>query len=37
MEDKYVAQFKNLPQGDLNAYYRFLNELGKIRENVVTS
>ena len=31
MEDTYVAQFKNLPQGDLTAYYRFLNELGKRR------
>ena len=29
IEDTYVAQFKNLPQGDLNAYYRFLNELGE--------
>ena len=29
LEDTYVAQFKNLPQGDLNAYYRFLNELGE--------
>ena len=23
------AQFKHLPQGDLTAYYRFLNELGE--------
>ena len=29
LEDKYVDQFKKLPQGDLTAYYRFLNELGK--------
>ena len=25
----YPAQFKHLPQGDLTAYYRFLNELGE--------
>ena len=29
-----MAQFKNLPQGDLTAYYRFLNELGIKMENV---
>ena len=28
MEDKYVDKFRDLPQGDLTAYYRFLNELG---------
>ena len=36
MEDKYVAQFKNLPQGDLTAYYRFLNELGKRGECLIS-
>lgn len=29
MEDIYVEKFKDLPQGDLTAYYRFLNELGE--------
>ena len=28
IEDNYVEKFKELPQGDLTAYYRFLNELG---------
>jgi len=28
IEEKYILKFKELPQGDLNEYYRFLNELG---------
>jgi len=28
IEDKYVEKFRELPQGNLTAYYRFLNELG---------
>ena len=28
IEDSYIERFKELPQGDLNEYYKFLNELG---------
>jgi len=28
LEESYVAAFQSLPQGDLTAYYRFLNQLG---------
>jgi len=28
IEEKYITKFRELPQGDLNEYYRFLNELG---------
>eukprot|EP00092_Neocalanus_flemingeri_P001056 GFUD01001126.1.p1 GENE.GFUD01001126.1~~GFUD01001126.1.p1 ORF type:complete len:653 (+),score=128.14 GFUD01001126.1:144-2102(+) len=28
IEENYIAKFKELPQGDLNGYYKFLNELG---------
>jgi len=28
VEEKYIAKFKELSQGDLNGYYKFLNELG---------
>merc|ERR1711874_424684 len=29
IEEKYINKFKELPQGDLNEYYKFLNELGE--------